>query len=134
MAFYRFKKKKCWIIKAYERQSGKTIAWVTDARDTSTFRRLYEKVQHLEKCLFYTDDWDAFAKVLPKKRHIVGKSGTVAIERDNSNTRHNLGRMTRRTKVVSRSVRMLNKTLKLWVNLREQNIFERFQKIALAIF
>ena len=134
MALYRFKKKKCWIIKAYDRQSGKTIAWVTGGRDTATFRRLYKKVQHLTKCKFYTDDWSAFAEVLPKKRHIIGKSGTVAIERDNSNTRHNLGRMTRRTKVVSRSERMVNKTLKLWVNLREPHIFDKFQKMALAIF
>ena len=61
-----------------------------------------------------------------KKDYIIGKSGTTAIERDNSNIRHNLGRMTRRTKVVSKSERMLNKTLKLWVNLRlrEQNILK----------
>jgi len=134
VAFYKFKKKKCWIIKAYDRQTKRTISWVTGNRDTTTFRRLYEKVQHLSNCLFYTDDWDAFAKVLPKKRHIIGKSGTVGIERDNSNTRHNLARMTRRTKVVSRSERMINKTLKLWVNLREKDIFDKFQSTALTIF
>ena len=84
--------------------------------------------------MFYTDDWDAFANVLPKKRHIIGKSGTLSIERDNSNTRHNLARMTRRTKVVSRSERMINKTMKLWVNLRERDIFEKFHDLAISIF
>ncbi|APC91391.1 MULTISPECIES: IS1 transposase [Francisella] len=59
--------------------------------------------------MFYTHDWDAFAKVLPNKRHIIGKSDTVAIERDNSDTRHNLARMTTRTKVVSRSERLIKK-------------------------
>ncbi|MBZ5731035.1 IS1 family transposase [Francisella tularensis] len=95
--------KKCWIIKAYDRRVGKTIIWVTVGRDNATFRRLYKKVQHLTNYNFYTDDWAAFVEVLPKKRHIIGKSGTVAIEKDNSNTRHNLARMTRRTKVISRS-------------------------------
>ncbi|EKM86562.1 hypothetical protein B342_05668 [Francisella tularensis subsp. tularensis 80700103] len=29
---------------------------------------------------------------------------------------------------------MINKTLKLWINLREQNIFDKFQKLPLVIF
>jgi len=45
----------------------------------------------LKKCIFYTDDWSAFAKVLPKKRHVIGKAHTAAIEQNNSNTRHHLG-------------------------------------------
>ncbi|MDE4971938.1 IS1 family transposase, partial [Francisella tularensis] len=63
----------------------------------------YKKVKHLTNYIFYTYDWAAFVEVLPKKRNIIGKSGTVAIEKDNINTRHNLARMTRRTKVISRS-------------------------------
>ncbi|WP_413417094.1 IS1 family transposase [Francisella tularensis] len=47
----------------------------------------------MTNCNFYTDDWDVFAEVLPKKKYIIDKSGTVAIERDNSNTRHNLARI-----------------------------------------
>ncbi|WP_162147067.1 IS1 family transposase [Holospora obtusa] len=44
-----------------------------------------------------------FLKSLPKNRHNIGKSGTVCIEQDHSNTRHHLGHMTRRTKVVSKN-------------------------------
>jgi IS1 family transposase len=44
---------------------------------------LYRKVKHLKDAVFYTDDWDAFGKVLPAERHVVGKSGTVMIERVN---------------------------------------------------
>jgi insertion element IS1 protein InsB len=72
-------------------------------RDAATFGRLYDKVRHLTDCVFYTDDWDAFAKHLPPERHVIGKAGTITIEHDNSNTRHHLGRMTRRTKVVSKN-------------------------------
>ena len=42
-----------------------------------------------------------------------------------------LGRMTRRTKVVSRSGRMLNNTLKIGINLTESQAFKRFQNIVL---
>ena len=79
--------------------------------------------------MFYTDDWDAFAKVLPADQHVVGKAHTTAIERDNSNTRHHLGRMTRRTKVVSKKEAMVNASMKLWRALTTPHIFEQYQQV-----
>ena len=103
-------------------------------RDTATFSRLYDKVKHLRHCLFYTDNWKAFSEVLPAKRHIIGKSHTYSIEQDNSNTRHHLGRFTRRTKIVSKSVNMVDTTLKLWTAINTPSVFEYFQKVALSIY
>jgi len=125
---------KKWIIKAVDRATGRTISWVLGGRDAATFRRLYKKVNHLRDCTFYTDDWDAFAKVLPKDRHIVGKAHTAAIERDNSNTRHHLGRMTRRTKIVSKKEKMVDNAIKMWCALTQPDVFCRYQSIALSIF
>lgn len=127
-------KNKLWVIKAIDRRTGKTIAWVLGKRDTNTFKRLYDKVKHLTKATFYTDSWDAFAKILPPERHIIGKKYTSAIERDNSNTRHHLARFTRRTKVVSQKVEMIDTTLKLWQALTNEYFFHIFQDIALTIF
>ena len=110
------------------------MAWVLGGRDIATFQRLYDKVKHLKNCTFYTDDWNAFAKVLPPERHIIGKGHTIEIERDNSNTRHHLGRFTRRTKVVSQKDTMVDLTLKLWQALTDDSVFRVFQKIALAIY
>ena len=101
-------------------------------RDTATFRRLYNKVKHLETCVFYADDWDVFAKVLPKERHVIGKAHTVTIEQDNSNTWYRLGRFTRRTKVVSKCDSMVDTSLKLWKNLITPDIFTQIQTIALS--
>jgi insertion element IS1 protein InsB len=103
-------------------------------RDAATFQRLYDKVKHLKDCLFYTDDWDAFATVLPPERHIIGKAHTVMIERDNSNTRHHLGRMTRRTKVVSKKVEMVDASIKLWLTLTTPDVFRDYQQTFLSIF
>jgi insertion element IS1 protein InsB len=91
-------------------------------------------VKHLKNCLFFTDNWSAFAKILPKKRHVVGKAHTHIIESDNSNTRHHLGRFTRRTKVVSKSAEMVNISLNLCFSLNNPAIFSWFQNTALAIF
>ena len=80
MAFCGFKKNKLWILKAIDRSTRRTLAWVLGHRDTAIFRRLYSKVKHLGHCIFYAGDWGAFAKVLSRERHIIGKVHTVAIE------------------------------------------------------
>jgi insertion element IS1 protein InsB len=107
-------KNKLWLIKAIDRSTGRTAAWVLGNRDTATFQRLYDKVKRLTGCTFYTDDWKVFAKILPHERHVIGKTHTIDIEHDNSNTRHPLGRFTRRTKVVSRKKFMVDLTLRIW--------------------
>jgi IS1 family transposase len=71
---------------------------------------------------------------LPPERHVIGKSGTHSIERDNSNTRHHLGRFTRKTKVVTQVAKMVDTSLKLWLNLTTDSGFKEFQDIALNIF
>lgn len=134
MALRPIKKNKKWIIKALDRSTRRTIAWVIGGRDVATFKRLYNKVKHLTGCIFYTDGWDAFAAVLPRERHVVGKTYTVSIEQDNSNTRHHLGRMTRRTKVVSKKVEMIDASMKLWCALTTPEIFAHYQKIFMSIF
>ncbi len=53
----------------------------------------------------------------------MGQSYTQAIERDNAHTRHHLGRMTRKTKVVSHSVDMVHASCKLWHALNVPDIF-----------
>ena len=110
------------------------MAWVLGGRDTATFRRLYNKVKHLEHCTFYTDDWDAFSKVLPSERHVIGKDHTIDIEHDNSNTRHHLGRFTRRTKVVSQKKFMVDLTLRIWHAVTTTGLFFYLQNTALSIF
>jgi IS1 family transposase len=84
-------------------------------------------VKHLKNCTFYTDHWDAFAEVLPAERHIIGKTGTFTIEQNNSNTRHHLGRFTRRTKVVSKSKEMVDLTIRLWCALTTPEVFADWQ-------
>jgi insertion element IS1 protein InsB len=95
---------------------------------------LYDKVKHLTTCIFYTDDWEAFAQVLPPERHITGGTYTQAIERDNSNTRHHLARMTRKTKVVSKSEAMVHASLKLWCALSVPAVFAKYQEMFLSLF
>lgn len=84
--------------------------------------------------IFYTDNWEVYKNVLPSQRHIVGKKYTVSIEQNNSNIRHFLARMTRRTKVVSKSKEMIDYSLKLCWYINEAGGFYEFQKLFLSIF
>ena len=134
MAFHRFKKRKLWVIKAVNRRTRRTVAWVLGGRDTKTFRRLYEKVKHLKDCMFYTDNWDAFSAVLPPERHIIGKAHTIAIEQENGNTRHYLGRFTRKSKIVSKKNEMVDMSIKLWLAFTTSDTLDYYKNIALSIY
>jgi insertion element IS1 protein InsB len=134
VAFSGTKKNKKWIFKAVDRRSRKTIAWVTGKRDIATFKKLYNQVKHLKKCKYYTDGWTGFANILPKRRHMIGKEHTTTIEQNNSNTRHYLGRMIRRTKIVSKTEEMLNASLKLLFSLSFDEAFEQYYEIFSTIF
>ncbi|MDR1685674.1 MAG: hypothetical protein LBR82_04410 [Desulfovibrio sp.] len=98
-------------MKALDCRTRKTVGRVLGGHDSGTFQRRYDKVRHLKNCTFYTDKRDTFAEVLSPERHIVGKAYTVDIERDNSNTRHHLGRFTRRSKVVPQKAFMIDLSL-----------------------
>ncbi|MDR0716636.1 MAG: hypothetical protein LBF50_04375 [Azoarcus sp.] len=49
-----------------------------DRRDSAAFRRLYDKVQRLKNCTFYTDKWDAFMKVPPNSHASIDKHSRMA--------------------------------------------------------
>ena len=83
---------------------------------------------------YYTDDWDVYRKVIPNEKLTQGKKYTIGIEQNNSNVRHYLGRMTRRTKVVSKSIEMINISLLIIYHLNEYNGYEYFQNAFLSIF
>jgi len=65
---------------------------------------------------------------------MIGKKHTIAIEQDNSNTRHYLGRMTRRTKIVSKKAAMVDASIKLWLHLTTPGGFEKYQQAFASIF
>ncbi len=113
--------------------TNKTIGWVIGDRSIKTAKKLYEKLKHLD-AVFYVDDWDPYKQIFPRNRLVIGKKHTTLIESNNSNIRHFLARMTRRTKVVSRSVEMVDLTLRLCWNINENDFFKIFQNKFLGIF
>jgi len=71
--------------------------------------------------------------VIPAAQHIVSKAGTHLIESNNANTRHRVARFTRRTKVVSKSVTMVDLTMRLWAYFEQPQNFAAYQQAFLSI-
>jgi len=120
------KKNKKWLLKAIDRSTNKIVAFVWGGRNKETVKRLLKQFARCPNCVFYTDNWNAFGAVIPKERHIIGKKHTIRSEQNNSNTRHYLARMTRKTKVVSRCEDMLYVSIKLWVYLSDSERFNSY--------
>ena len=127
------KTKKIWRWRAVDCVRNKTVGWTLGYRDAKTFKRLYEKLKDVVK-VFYTDDWEVYRRVIPAENLVQGKKHTIGIEQNNSNVRHSLGRMTRRTKVVSHSKEMIDLSLRISYGLNERDFYAKFQKQILAIF
>src|SRR3954453_10278454 len=106
---------KLWVWKARDRASGRVVDWECGRRDAATLSRLLERVERWSPRLYCTDDWAAYAELIPQGRLYVGKDQTHGIERDHSRQRHWLARFRRRTCVVSRAERMVDASIALFV-------------------
>ncbi|MGH7054357.1 MAG: IS1 family transposase [Stellaceae bacterium] len=95
-----------------------TVAWVPGGRDDATCQNLLDKVGITGKT-FLTDDWDGFHRLIPKDQLFTGKDLTFSIEQDNSDIRHFVARFRRRTKVVSKSALMVDRSLRLYHYLHD---------------
>ena len=76
--------------------------------------RLLDRVGRWNPRLYCTDDWAAYAELIPQGRLHVGKSETHGIERDHARQRHWLARFRRRSIVVSKAVRMVDASIALF--------------------
>ena len=79
---------------------------------TITLPKFLDKIG-LKGRTFLTDDWDGFHRLIPEAKLFTGKDLTFPIEQDNSDIRSYLLRFRRRTKVVSKSLKMVDLTLRL---------------------
>ncbi len=134
MAFSSKKTCKLWIWRAYDPIGRRTVAWVLGGRDDETCKQLLDKIGIKGKT-FVTDDWDGYHRLIPEGQLYTGKDLTYPIEQDNSNIRHFLARFRRRTKVVSKTKKMVDLSLRLYHYLHDnpQN-FAAILAVFLSIF
>ena len=101
-SFVQNKSSKAWIWLALERQTRRIVGFVIGDRSEQTCRRLWESLpaDYRKRAICYTDFWEAYATVLPSKRHrAVGKETgeTAYIERFNNTLRQRCANLVRKT-------------------------------------
>jgi insertion element IS1 protein InsB len=66
--------------------------------------------------VFFADNWQSYADLIPPKLLIQTKTQTHLIESNNMPQRHWFARFRRKTCVVSRSIKMVDLTVGLYAN------------------
>lgn len=91
-----------WIWLALDRDTREIVGVAIGARDEATARQLWASLPSVYRqcAVAYSDFWEAYATVLPRKRHrAVGKESgqTNHIERFNNTLRQRVSRLVRKT-------------------------------------
>jgi IS1 family transposase len=123
------KSDKVWVWLALCRGTRQVVAFVTGDRSQATCERLWREVpESCKESTCCSDFWEACKKVIPQDQHkATGKEegGTCHVERWNNTLRQRLSRFVRKTLSFSKSRRMHDCCLKLFIhryNLERRSI------------
>ncbi len=93
------KKRKVWLIYAYDRATNEVVAYVWGKRDLKTTKKLRARLKQLRVSYasISMDNWDSFITAFKTDYKLIGKQHTVGIEGNNCRLRHRLRRAVRKT-------------------------------------
>lgn len=105
-----------WTWYGFDREGKRIVGYVNGRRTDGNCRALNEKVKGGQVGVFHSDQWASYPKVLPEKKHQIGKMGRLNIERRNLTFRTRIKRLQRRTICFSKSVVMHDVVMKLHIH------------------
>ena len=118
MAFPQKKRRKLWIWKALDRDTGRLLDWECGRRDAATLKKLVDRLAPWEVTFYCADHWSVYAAVIPPERLVMSKARTDGIERHHGRQRQWFGRFKRRSMIVSKSTAMVDLTMALFARFR----------------
>ena len=105
-----------WLWHALDHHTGKVLAYVFGRRQDDVFLRLKSLLEPFGITRFYTDGWGAYERHIEPEQHAVGKQHTQKIESKHINLRTRIKRLVRRTICFSKTERMHDLVIGLFVN------------------
>ncbi|PIQ21118.1 MAG: IS1 transposase [Cytophagales bacterium CG18_big_fil_WC_8_21_14_2_50_42_9] len=121
-SYVRKKKKgKYWLLYAYSPETDEILAYSCGTRSAKTVRELLKKLKNLEIDEYCTDQWKAFAQVLPSQKHTIGKAYTKNIEGVNTCIRARNRRFVRKTTCFSKKKENHLAALNIMFNYRNKH-------------
>jgi len=124
------RKRKVWLWLAVERATRRIVAWVLGCRGAATAQRLWQALPtcYQRHTTYYTDEWEAYAKVLPRAAHrpsAKGSGATSIVESLTCSLRQRCGVLVRKSCSFSKLLSMHQVRIQLCIdahNLRFTNI------------
>jgi len=118
--YLKQKRRKLWIWKALDRDTGQLLDWECGRRDKASLKKLVNRLVPWDVKVYCTDKWATYASVIPQDTRGQSKALTHDIERHHGRQRHGFGRFKRQSIMVSKSKEMVDLTMalfaKFWVN------------------
>src|SRR5262245_7944807 len=118
--YLKQKRRKLWIWKAMDRNTGQLLDWERGRRDKATLKKLVERLAPWDVKLYCTDRWATYTSVIPQDKLVQSKATTHAIERNHCRQHHWFGRFKRKSIIVSKAQEMVDLMMalfaKFWVN------------------
>ena len=108
-----------WLWHAIDHHSGQVLAYVFGRRQDRVFLQLKTLLAPFGITKFYTDGWGAYERHLDTETHHVGKENTQKIESKHINLRTRIKRLVRRTICFSKTERMHDLVVGLFINRYE---------------
>jgi len=113
--FVAHKNNQRWLWHAIDHATGQVLAYVFGSRKDVIFKQL----KNLLVPFFYTDDWGAYKRKLPRVQHTISKSNTQKIERKHLTLRTGIKRLARKTIFFSKLEKMHDIVIGLFINRYE---------------
>jgi insertion element IS1 protein InsB len=108
-----------WLWHAIDHHTGAVLAYVFGRRKDEVFLKLKALLEPFGVTHYYTDSWGAYERHLEPNQHTVGKENTQKIESKHINLRTRIKRLVRRTICFSKSERMHDLVIGLFINRYE---------------
>jgi insertion element IS1 protein InsB len=108
-----------WLWHAIDHRTGTVLAYVFGRRQDEVFLKLQQLLAPFGITKFYTDGWGAYERHLEAEHHQVGKEHTQKIESKHINLRTRIKRLVRRTLCFSKTERMHDLVIRLFINRYE---------------
>jgi insertion element IS1 protein InsB len=115
-SFVGSKKHPRWLWGALDHQTGRMLAYVFGRREDHALLQLKALLEPFGIRRYYTDGWGAYHRHLAPRQHVVGKRRTQQLERKHLTLRTRIKRLVRKTICFSRSVKMHDIVIGLFIN------------------
>ena len=118
-SYVRSKAHPRWLWHAIDHHTGTVLAYVFGRRKDTVFVALKALLEPFGITRYFTDGWGAYERHVEAEKHTVGKENTQKIESKHINLRTRIKRLVRRTICFSKTERMHDLVIGLFINRYE---------------